>query len=156
MKTSIFERKGGIFAKGTLKLEDIINAVLKENHEHQIGAIFTFSGIVRSTSLKSDKKVVAIEIEAWEEKATTELDNLCKRLIQKYHLIDLRIYHATGSFKLDEPLVFIVAASSHRNEGHAVLLEAIEEYKHTVAIWKKEIYSDGSSNWISDQPYSPK
>ena len=36
---------------------------------NKVGSVLTFTGIVRETSIKSDKKVVGIEIETWEDKA---------------------------------------------------------------------------------------
>jgi len=154
MKKKVLQKKGAVFAKGELTLQEIINDVLSSDEKGKIGAIYSFTGVVRTSSLKSEKKVASIEIEAWEEKATEELDKLCHTLIEKYSLVDLRIYHAVGNFNIGDALIFIVSASSHRNEGHAVLLDAIEFYKHRVAIWKKEIYEDGTSSWISDTPYT--
>ncbi len=44
---------------------------------NKVGSVLTFTGLVRETSIKSDKKVVGIEIETWEDKAD-EIMRKCK------------------------------------------------------------------------------
>lgn len=77
------------------------------------------------------------------------MDEICKELIEKFDLIDMRIWHLSGSFKVNEELVYIVIASKHRKSGLSALEEGIELYKSRAPIWKKEIYSDGKEEWIS-------
>lgn len=141
--------KGGIFSKGDFSLQDIINEVKSNNNISKSGAIFTFTGIVRENSLFNNKLVDKIEIESWDEKVFYEMDEICKELIEKFDLIDMRIWHATGTFETTEDLVYIVIASKHRKSGLLALEDGIEMYKSRAPIWKKEIYCDGKEEWIS-------
>ena len=96
-----------------------------------------------------EKKVVAIEIDAWEEKAIESLNKICSDLKNKFKLIDIKIWHAIGRIEIKDTIVYVVLASAHRKEGLQALDEAIDAYKHLSPIWKKEIYEDGSFEWIS-------
>ncbi|MFX0143535.1 MAG: molybdenum cofactor biosynthesis protein MoaE, partial [Candidatus Hodarchaeota archaeon] len=63
-------------------------------------------------------------------------------------IIDIIIIHLKGQFDLSEDLVYVVVASAHRKEGFEVISEAIEMYKKEIAVWKREDFSDGTSEWI--------
>ena len=140
---------GGVFPKGLMTLQDIITDITLNSQIIKAGAIFTFTGLVRESSLFTDKPVASVEIEAFPEKASEVMNQICEELINKYHLIDVRIWHATGTFSLSEELVYVVIACSHREEGLTAMKEAIHLYKTKSPVWKKEIYTDGSTDWIS-------
>lgn len=144
-----YSKIGNVFKVGTVEIQDIIDNITKTNNFEESGAIFSFTGTVRNSSLEKDKKVIAIEIDAWEEKAIESLNKICKELKEKHKLIDIRIWHAVGRLELKDEIVFVVLASAHRKEGIKALDEAIDAYKHLSPIWKKEIYEDSSSEWIS-------
>ena len=74
---------------------------------------------------------------------------ICKEIMKKYDLTDIMIVHAMGSFSAGEPVVMVIVASTRRDRGFAALRDAVERYKKEPALFKKEIYRDGSSSWIS-------
>lgn len=137
--------RGWISKVNSITLHDIIED-LEENQ--YTGAITTFTGIVRKNSDHTDKQVVAMEIEAWGEQTTKSMTEIATRIGEKHNLLGLRIVHLEGEIKLGEPIVFIVIASIHRKEAFAALEESIDAYKRESPVWKKEIYEDGSGNWI--------
>lgn len=149
MNSNDYNKVGNIFEVGTVVIQDLIDSVIDGKNFANAGAIFTFTGTVRNSSFENKKKVIAIEIDAWEEKAIESLNNICKNLKEKHKLLDIRIWHAIGRIELKDEIVFVVLASAHRKEGLMALDDAIEAYKHLSPIWKKEIYADGSNEWIS-------
>ncbi len=140
---------GNIFKVGTVQIQNLIDDITKKKDFPSAGAIFTFTGTVRNSSLENNKKVVAIEIDAWEEKAIGSLNKICNDLKDKHKLIDVKIWHAFGRLELTDNIVYVVLASAHRQEGLKALDDAIDAYKHLSPIWKKEFYDDGSFKWIS-------
>lgn len=137
---------GWIAKVNSISLDDIINDL--ENNL-KVGAITTFTGIVREISDTVEKKVVKIEIEAWEDKADESMKNIAEDIGEKYDLLGVRIIHLEGDINLGEPIVFVVLASIHRKEAFEALEEIIIAYKNKSPVWKKEIYEDGTSNWIT-------
>lgn len=152
-KADILRKKGSTFPKELISLDDIIISVKEGDKEGKSGAIYSFTGTVRATSLDHDVAVTAIEIEGWEEEADKILDWLARDVQQRFNLVDCRVYHAVGTFHLGEDMVYIVTASSHRKEGHDALMLAINRYKEEVPLWKKEYYEDGSSRWVSKKKW---
>ena len=152
-KEKILEKKGSTFPKGVILLDDIVDNVKLQDKNKAAGAIYSFTGTVRSKSLAHESKVVEIEIEGWEEEADKILDWLARDVQKQFNLIDCRIYHGIGRFQLGEDMVYIVTASAHRKEGHESLMHAINRYKEEVPLWKKEIYEDGTSKWVSKKKW---
>jgi molybdopterin synthase catalytic subunit len=137
--------------KDSVSLEQIIEDVRKNRDFGQAGDILSFTGTVRETSLLSDKKVKQIEIQAYTELANKQLTQICEELISQYELIDARVIHYTGFFNVGESLVNCVIASKHRKEGFKALSQMIKEYKKRAYIFKCEIYTDGTHDWISTE-----
>ncbi len=137
---------GNVIPIGKIQLQDLINEVMNNTH---IGAITTFTGIVRESSDSSDKTVVGLEVEVWEEKGEEAMTQIAREIGEKYNLLGVRIIHLYGNLKLGDPIVYVVLASIHRKEAFMALEEIIDAYKQRSPVWKKEIYSDGSGKWIS-------
>ena len=139
--------KSGIYSKGKIDLESIIKAVKENSNIIEAGSIHTFTGIVRNTS-KEGKPVVKMKIDAYDELANRSISNICDSLKQKDGIIDIRIIHLKGEFELSEDLVYVVVASAHREEGFEAIRSAVDMYKKEIAVWKREDFSDGSSEWV--------
>jgi molybdopterin synthase catalytic subunit len=143
-------KRGIIAKKGSITLQELIASIKNGSNFSEAGDIIIFSGVVRETSTKTKKKVVGIEIDSYDELAEKQLTSICTELIEEKNLVDLRICHYKGLFSVGETLVHCLIASRHRKEGIEVLERVIEEYKKRAYIWKREIYSDETSEWVSD------
>lgn len=143
---TIGDFKGWISPVGSTNLESIIHDL---GEDPARGAITTFTGVVRADSDSSRKRVTKIEIESWEGKGTESMNKICEEIGQKYDLLGLRIIHLEGEIGLGDPIVFIVISSAHRKEAFGALEDAINAYKHRSPVWKKEIYDDGTGEWIT-------
>ena len=61
----------------------------------------------------------------------------------------LFLYHFIGEFAIGEPIVFVIAGGRHRDETIKAVQEVIIRYKKEPALWKKEVYIDGTHEWLS-------
>ena len=137
---------GRIIPNGTLDIETLYQEL--ENNP-ATGAFTSFIGVVREISDKSEKKVIGIEVEAWEEKASEKMDAIANEIGNKYKLLGFRLIHVEGMLKIGDPIVYILISSIHRKEAFAAMEEAIDRYKQESPVWKKEIYADDTSKWIT-------
>jgi molybdopterin synthase catalytic subunit len=144
-------KKGGIFEKGSITLTHLINSMKSQDNFIESGAIFTFTGICRIKSKFSTKPVKKIIIEAWEEKTDKKLHEIADKVQKELDLVDVRLFHGVGEFTLGEEMVYITVSSSHREEGLKAIEKLIKLYKTQAPLWKKEIYSDDTSNWIKEK-----
>jgi len=139
--------ESGIYYKEKITLDLIINSIKKNPNITQVGSILTFTGIVRETS-KDGKPVVRMKIDAYRELANKTILKICEKLKKKKGIIDVKIIHLKGDFELSEDLVYVVVASAHREEGFDTIIKAVDIYKKEIAVWKREDFVDGTSEWV--------
>ena len=113
------------------------------------GSVLSFLGVARLESADGKKEIKMLVIESYEKHANAVLHKICEETKKKYTLTDIVIVHALGSFSAGEAVVMVAVASPRRDRGFAALRESVERYKKEPALFKKEIYRDGTSSWIS-------
>ena len=119
---------------------------------HEGGAIVTFTGTVRGDPKEQHAGGITtshIEIEAIEGVSSEHLQRIAAEVEARPGINRVTIVHYTGTFELGEPMVHVLVSSAHRDEGFKALEDIVNRYKKETPLWKKEIYSDGSSRWIS-------
>lgn len=67
----------------------------------------------------------------------------------KWNVKHISIVHRTGNIPIGEIALWIYVASVHREEAFEACKFIINEIKQKLPIWKQEIYTDGSYEWIS-------
>lgn len=144
----------GVHEKGTFNVNDLINSIKQKQDFTKTGAIGLFIGVARGETLEGEK-VEKLSIEAYEEKADQVLEKICTDLTKKPGIVDVRIHHLLGEFKVGDELVYVAVAGSHRTQLFPVLQEAVERYKSEVPIFKKErvINEKGNTSeyWVSEK-----
>jgi MoaE-MoaD fusion protein len=113
------------------------------------GALAVFEGIVRAHS--RGKQVRALVYEAYGSMAQKQMEQLADEARRRWPILDLTIVHRTGTLQVGDVSVVIAVAASHRGEAFDACEWLIDELKHTVPIWKKEVYTEGEA-WIDDRP----
>ena len=77
--------------------------------------------------------------------AGAELEAIGRECAEKWPGCRTAIVHRLGTVPVTEPTVVIATATPHRPACYAASRYALEALKARVAIWKKEIYEDGSA-----------
>ena len=137
----------GIFEKDEVNLTDILFSLKNHPKIKDAGSILTFTGIVRKIS-KDGKRVRSLEINSYDELANKSINKICTEIKELTGIIEVIIIHFKGTFDITDELVHVIVASSHREEGFKALRLAVEKYKKEIAVWKKEMFLDGSSEWV--------
>ena len=130
----------------------IVNADLIPQHaallvqDPACGAIATFIGTVRSTN--NERAVQSLEYEVHESMAIRQFEIMAQTLREKHDIHHIAIDHRRGTVPVGGISVVIAVSSPRRKASLAACAEAIEILKSDVPIWKREIYSDGSTEWM--------
>ena len=114
------------------------------------GGIAIFVGTVRSSAAvpgKESKSVVRLDYEAHPTLAPERLDVIARRAAERWDVRRITAIHRTGACDLGEPTVVVSCGAPHRGDALEACRWLIDELKATVPIWKREVYSDGSS-WV--------
>jgi len=105
------------------------------------GAIATFIGTTRNTF--EDKQVLELRYEAYVPMALKQLRAICFAARNRWKLMRLAVAHRLGVVPVGEESVFIAVSSVHRRDALEACEYIIDEIKLSVAIWKKEVYTNG-------------
>jgi molybdopterin synthase catalytic subunit/GNAT superfamily N-acetyltransferase len=119
------------------------------------GGIDIFLGTTRAeTSESTARELLALDYEAYEQMALQQMRQLAQQARQRWPIVKLAMLHRVGRVALGEPSVIIAVASPHRAESFEACQFLIDALKKDVAIWKKEVWADGSQTWVhpSDPP----
>ncbi len=122
-----------------------IDSLRKRASHPQAGAMLLFCGDIRNHS--EGKLVQALEYEAHEQMALKQIDDIVAEASQRWELHFIEVIHRLGRMEVEECSVAIAVATAHRREAYLASRYLIDTIKHTVPIWKKEHFQDGSSEW---------
>jgi len=113
------------------------------------GGVNLFIGSVRNNT--AGKQVIRLDFEAYEPMASSELDKIAQRMLEKWPLKKISLHHRLGQLEIGELAVVIAVSAAHRDAAFKACRFAIDTLKETVPIWKKEIFEDGEV-WVAAHP----
>ena len=113
----------------------------------EIGATVIFIGTVRKHN--RGKEVTKILYEAYESYGRKTLEEIRVDAIKRFNLIDAYIVHRVGELRVGEAALLVAAQSPSRAEALKAVKWMIDEVKLKAPIWKKEFYTDGTSEWLN-------
>ncbi len=113
------------------------------------GGVVVFEGSTRSPS--EDKEVQQLSYEAYESRATAQLEQLARDAMERFGVRGVLAMHRTGDVPIGEPSVVVACAAPHRAEAFEAARWLIDTLKQEVAVWKKEIFTDGSASWVGGE-----
>ena len=79
--------------------------------------------------------------------AESEMEKIVGEMRGKWLLKKIHIEHRIGKLEVGEIAVIVAVSSEHRKEAIEACRYGIDELKHRVPIWKKEI-SESGEEWI--------
>lgn len=113
------------------------------------GAVIFFGGITRDSF--GGMHVESLAYDAYVPRALKTLNSIATQAQQRSGIENVVLIHRIGVVPLSEESVCIVVASAHRKEGWSTAEWILEEVKSQAEIWKKEVFTDGSSKWVEGQ-----
>ncbi len=110
------------------------------------GAVVLFLGTTREFT--AGRQTVALDYEAYREMAELKLAELEAEARRRWPLVECCIVHRLGRVPLAEASVAIVVSTPHRRDAFAAGEWLIDTLKQDVPIWKREEWSDGTTEWV--------
>ena len=112
---------------------------------HDIGAVVSFTGLVRDFD---DKSLKSMTLEHYPSMTSLELERIAKEAEEKWPLEGLTIIHRFGELYPGDQIVLVIAASSHREAAFNAASFVMDFLKTRAPFWKKELGPDGG-HWVS-------
>jgi len=107
-----------------------------------VGAIVTFSGIVRG-----DNRLSSLEIEHYPGMTETALTDIASEAAQRWSLDGVLVIHRYGALEVGETIMMVATAAQHRQEAFEAADFLMDYLKSRAPFWKKEHRADGES-WV--------
>ena len=112
------------------------------------GGVDAFLGTTRAENNDDGQDLLALDYEAYAEMAVQQMHDLARGARQRWPIERLAILHRLGRVAVAQPSVAIVVSCPHRAEAFEACRWIIDTLKKDVAIWKKEVWADGSGTWV--------
>ncbi len=113
-----------------------------------VGGISSFIGTVRANA--DDKApLVALYLEHYPGMTERALGKIAEQAAANWPLTNCTIIHRVGRLTPQENIVFVGAASPHRQAALSATAFLIDWLKTSAPIWKREDFGDGESNWVA-------
>ena len=110
------------------------------------GAVVFFVGKVRDLA---DDKLQYLEVEAFEELAKRQIEEICDDAANKWDLEYILVKHRFGRLKLNDNIVLVITSSKHRENAYEASKYIMECLKSNVPFWKKEV-ANNTQKWVEN------
>ena len=125
-----------------------VAAAVAHVYDGAAGGVTVFLGTTRVERNDAGQDLLALDYEAYDAMARKQLDDLAAEASRRWPIAKLAILHRLGRVAVAEPSVLIAVACPHRGESFEASRWIIDTLKKDVAIWKKEVWADGSGTWV--------
>ncbi|MEM9524688.1 MAG: molybdenum cofactor biosynthesis protein MoaE [Pseudomonadota bacterium] len=111
----------------------------------RVGAIVTFTGIVRDLSGSPLKKMRIEHYPGMTEKAIMAMVDTAT---QRWSLRDCLVIHRYGDLEPGDTIMMVATATAHRSDAFAAAEYLMDYLKSRAPFWKKEI-TDQGARWVT-------
>ncbi len=126
------------------------NELLTAVRQDESGAVVLFHGVARNNS--EGRRVIALEYEAHASLAEKKLREVAREVRERWPITAIAALHRTGRLAIGETSLLVAVSSPHRKEAFEASQYAVDRIKQIVPVWKKEIWEDGTGEWVSGRP----
>lgn len=109
------------------------------------GGLTLFVGRVRDHD--GGKGVTGLEYSA-HPSAVDRLREVCERVAKEYDVHGVAALHRVGTLAIGDIAVVVATTTAHRGEAFDASRALIDTLKAEVPIWKHQLFSDGSEEWV--------
>jgi molybdopterin synthase catalytic subunit len=110
------------------------------------GAQAVFCGIVRDHD--HGRSVVELEYQG-HPSAGSVLVEIAERIAAEPGVLGLAVSHRVGTLAVGDIALVAAVATAHRAQAFEVCARLVEEVKSALPIWKRQIFADGSDEWVN-------
>ena len=111
------------------------------------GAYCSYEGWVRDHN--EGKDVNSLHYSAYEELAQTIGCKILHEAESKFQ-VESAIVHRVGDLSVADIAVWVGVTAHHRGDTFLACRYIIDNIKHRLPVWKKEVYSNGEEKWIDN------
>ena len=110
-----------------------------------VGGIALFIGVVRNRD--QDQGVESLDY-TQHPSAEQVLTTCAERAAAAHDVVAVAVEHRVGHLEVGDLAVVVAVGAVHRAEALAACSQLIDDLKAEVPIWKEQLFSSGTSEWV--------
>jgi molybdopterin synthase catalytic subunit len=110
------------------------------------GAHVVFCGVVRD--LDHARRVVALDYEA-HPTAEQVLRDVAEEFGRLPGVLALAVSHRIGHLEVGDVALVAAVSAAHRREAFDLCARLVDEVKHRLPVWKRQVFADGTDEWVN-------
>lgn len=112
---------------------------------HDMGAIVTFTGVVRDLASRDLDRMIIEHYPGMTEAAITKIT---AEAMSRWSLGDALVIHRYGDLRAGEMIMMVATAAPHRKDAFEAAEYLMDYLKSRAPFWKKEIAASGTA-WVA-------
>jgi molybdopterin synthase catalytic subunit len=112
----------------------------------EAGAVVTFAGVVRDHD--GGRPVSRIEY-LGHPSAAAVLAEVAADVVARTDADALAVSHRLGELAVGDCALAVAVSAAHRGEAFAAAALLVDEVKHRLPVWKRQVFRDGSDEWVA-------
>jgi molybdopterin synthase catalytic subunit len=110
------------------------------------GAVVSFAGVVRDHD--GGRGVTELEY-VGHPSAQEVLTEIAAEFAARPELRAVAVSHRIGLLGIGDIALACAVSAAHRGEAFAACAALVDEVKHRLPIWKRQVFSDGEEEWVA-------
>jgi molybdopterin synthase catalytic subunit len=110
------------------------------------GAVVLFSGVVRDHD--GGRSVQGIEY-VGHPTAADVLTRVVADVAGRTDVEAIAVSHRIGDLAIGDAALVVAVAGAHRQEAFAAAALLVDEVKHHLPVWKRQVFTDGTDEWVA-------
>jgi molybdopterin synthase catalytic subunit len=110
------------------------------------GARVVFCGVVREHD--HGREVVSLDYEA-HPSAEDVLLAVATDIAASPDVLALAVSHRVGALVVGDVALVAAVATAHRREAFDICARLVDEVKHRLPVWKRQVFADGTDEWVN-------
>lgn len=111
------------------------------------GAVVTFAGVVRDHD--GGRVVRELEYSAHPTAADVLAEVVADVAKRSDQLRALAVSHRVGPLAIGDVALACAVSADHRGAAFTACADLVDELKHRLPIWKRQVFDDGTDEWVN-------
>lgn len=109
------------------------------------GAIVAFSGVVRNHD--AGRAVTELEYHA-HPSAPDVVRQVAADIAARDGVLAVAVSHRVGMLRIGDIALAAAVSAAHRGEAFDACRDLVDEVKHRLPVWKRQVFTDGTDEWV--------
>ena len=114
--------------------------------DKRAGAVVSFCGVVRDHD--GGRSVTELEY-VGHPSATDVITEIAREFAARDDVHAVAVSHRIGLLAIGDVALACAVSASHRGQAFTACAELVDEVKKRLPIWKRQVFTDGSDEWVN-------